>query len=378
MMSTLHTLLAAVALSGLLLAAPLALAGPGHDHGDVSAAATTGNAPKRQPSGSVFLPKPSQRQLAIRTLVAEPQSLPRTVELNGRVVMDPNAGGKVQPVAGGRVEPGPRGLPVLGQAVKRGEVLARVRSSASPIERANQAATAAELRAQLQTAERTAERLQQLEGSVPQKEIDAARAEVVALRQRSAAVGASVDATESLVAPVGGVIAAAHVVAGQVVDAREVLFEIVDPQRLMVEANAFDAALVGQIAAAGASPGGGVGVPLRFVGAGRTLREGALPLVFRTDTGRLGKELPPLAVGQPVTVVVQTRTQVQGVPVPTAAVVKNPSNQDIVWVHIGAEVFEPRPVRWAALDGSTVSVIDGLKAGDRVVAQGAALVNQVR
>lgn len=378
MMSTLHPLLATVALSGLLLAAPLALAGPGHDHGDESAAATTGNAPKRQPSGSVFLPKPAQRQLAIRTLVAEPKSLPRTVELNGRVVMDPNAGGKVQPVAGGRVEPGPRGLPVLGQAVKRGEVLARVRSSASPIERANQAATAAELRAQLQTAERAAERLQQLEGSVPQKEIDAARAEVVALRQRSAAVGASVDATESLVAPVGGVIAAAHVVAGQVVDAREVLFEIVDPQRLMVEASAFDAALVGQIAAAGASPGGGVGVPLRFVGAGRTLREGALPLVFRTDAARLGKELPPLAVGQPVTVIVQTRTQVQGVPVPTAAVVKNPSNQDIVWVHIGAEVFEPRPVRWAALDGSTVSVIDGLKAGDRVVVQGAALVNQVR
>jgi len=375
-MPALKTPLAALALSGLLFIAVPAGAGDGHDHGDAPAAAS-GNAPKRQADGRVFLPKPSQRQLAIRTVVAELKSLPRTVELAGRAVMDPAAGGKVQPLASGRIEAGPGGLPVLGQTVRRGELLARVRSSASAIERANQSASAAELRAQLQTAERAAERLQQLEGSVPQKEIDAARADVAALRQRVAAVGGSVDASEALLAPVGGVIASVHVVAGQVVDARELLFEIVDPQRLMVEANAYDATLVGQIAAAGASPGPGVGVPLRFVGAGRALREGALPLVFRTDIAK-GQDAPPLAVGQPVTVIVQTKTQVQGVPVATAAVVKNPSNQDIVWVHTAAETFEPRPVRWTALDGATVSVQGGLQAGDRVVVQGAALVNQVR
>lgn len=377
-MSTIRRSLSALALSCSLLPGTSAIAGPGHDHGDEAPAAVSGSAPKRQPDGSVFLPKPSQRQLAIRTIVAEAKTLPRTVELNGRVVTDPSAGGKVQPLASGRVEAGPQGLPTLGQTVKRGEVLAVVRSSASPIERANQSATAAELRAQLQTAERTADRLQQLEGSVPQKEIDAARAEVAALRQRSKAVGGSVNATEALQAPVSGVIASVSVTAGQVVDAREVLFEIVDPRRLMVEANAFDASLVGQVAAASASPGNGIAVPLRFVGAGRTLREGALPLVFRTDLDQLGSDVPPLAVGQPVTVVVQTQTQVEGVPVPNAAVVKNPSNQDIVWVHTAAEVFEPRPVRWSSLDGSTVSVLDGLKAGDRVVVQGAPLVNQVR
>ena len=60
------------------------------------------------------------------------------------------------------------------------------------------------------------------------------------------------------------------------------------------------------------------------------------------------------------------------------AVVKNPSNQDIVWVHTGPEVFEARPARTVALDGAHVSVVNGLKAGDRVVTQGAPLVNQVR
>jgi hypothetical protein len=75
---------------------------------------------------------------------------------------------------------------------------------------------------------------------------------------------------------------------------------------------------------------------------------------------------------------VQTRTTIQGIPVPSAAVVRNPSNQDIVWVHTGAEIFVARTVRTVPLDGANVSVVDGLKPGERLVTQGAALVNQVR
>ena len=74
----------------------------------------------------------------------------------------------------------------------------------------------------------------------------------------------------------------------------------------------------------------------------------------------------------------QTKDTVLGYAVPTGAVVKNPSNQDIVWVHTGPEVFEARTIRMVALDGARVSVVNGLKAGDRVVTQGAPLVNQVR
>jgi cobalt-zinc-cadmium efflux system membrane fusion protein len=351
-----------------------ATAGPGHDHGE-EAASAGGNSPKRQPDGSVFLPKPSQRQLGVRTVVTEEKALPKTVELTGRVVADPNAGGKVQPTQAGRIEPGPRGLPQLGQAVRKGETLAVVRASNAAIERANQVAQTAELKANLDLARKRVARLEQLEGTVAQKDIDAARAEADSLAQRLAAVGASVNATEALVAPVSGVIAAANVVAGQVVDAREILFEIVDPARLMVEASAFDAALLSNIASASASATPGTSVALRFVGAGRTLREGAIPLQFSTSAGQGSV---PLAVGQPVKVIVQTRETVKGFAVPTGAVVKNPSNQDMVWVHTGAEVFQPRPVRAIALDGATVSVVDGLKAGDRVVTQGAPLVNQVR
>lgn len=56
-----------ISLSIPLLQPLTVLAGPGHDHGDEAPAAATGDAPKRQATGEVFLPKPAQRQLSIRT-----------------------------------------------------------------------------------------------------------------------------------------------------------------------------------------------------------------------------------------------------------------------------------------------------------------------
>jgi RND family efflux transporter MFP subunit len=370
-----NKLILCVALTAMAIMPARAGADAGHDHGP---APMTGNAgsPQRLPDGSVYLPKLAQRHLAVRTMVAQPGRSPQTFELVGRVVMDPNAGGKVQPTAAGRIEPGPRGLPSLGQAVRKGEVLALVRPSAGAIERGNQAAQAAELRANKLLAEQRLARQQQLEGTIPQKEIEATKAEVQALTERLAAVGGSLSGTEALVAPASGVIASASVVAGQVVDAREVLFEIVDPTRLRVEAIAHDAKLATRITAATARIEPGMAVPLEFMGAGRSLREQALPILFRMNPGR--QALPPLAVGQPLTVLAQTDQLVAGFAVPSTAIVKDRNNQDIVWVHVGAERFVPRPVRFAPNDGATATVVDGLAKGDRVVVQGASLLNQVR
>ena len=359
---------------GLLAGGALpAWADAGHGH-DAAPATVNGNAPRRLPDGTVFLPKPSQRPLQLRTTLAERRQLPRTVELNGRVIADPSAGGKVQPTVPGRIEAGPRGLPRLGQPVARGEVLAVVRSSAAPLEAANQLALAAELRANLGVARSRVARLEQLEGTVPQKDIEAARAEAAGLGQRLAAVGTGVGAQETLRAPVAGVVAAIDVVAGQVVDARDTLFEIVDPARLIVEASAFDASLAARVAGAQVLAGTGTPIPLVFSGAGRVLREGAIPLQFRTA----GTAAVPLAVGQPVRVSVQTTEQVEGFALPASALVRNAANQDTVWVQAAAEHFVPRTVRQVPLDGATIAVLEGLQPGDRVVTQAAPLLNQVR
>ena len=359
-----------------VLSAPLpALAGPGHDHGDAPPA-PTGNGPSRQPDGSVFLPKPAQRQLGVRTLVAATGQHAKAFELAGTVVMDPNAGGKVQAVLAGRLEAGPKGLPGVGQAVRKGEVLAYVVPTAGAIERSNQLAQQAELRAARDLAARRVERLTELADTVPRKDIEAAESELQSLTQRLGAVGAGLATRDALVAPVSGVIASANAVAGQVVDARELVFEVVDPSRMRIEALAYDPAQAQSVAGATLAVGG-QRVPLRFVGAARSLRDQAQPLQFAGDSSVLGT-LAHLAIGQPVRVFVQSTDKVDGLQVPAAALLRNPANQTIVWVKESPERFAPRVVTAVPLDGTSVAVTSGLKPGDRVTTQGATLINQVR
>lgn len=344
----------------------------GHDHGE--AAPANLNGPTRLPDGSIFLPKPAQRQLGVRTVVTTDSELARTVELSGRVLMDPNAGGKVQATVSGRLDGGPRGLPGVGQAVRKGEVLAYVVASAEPLERANQAAQLAELGAARGLAEKRLARLRELSDTVPRKEIEAAESELASLSARASAIGGGLRAREPLVAPASGVIATANAAAGQVVEPRDLVYEVVDPSRLAVEALAYDAALTDNNIAGATLAIGGQRMPLRFVGAARSLREQALPLHFRAQ----GAALASLAVGQPVKVFVQTRAKARRIAVPAASLMRNPSNQTIVWVKTAPEKFEPRLVTTEPLDGVNVAVTAGLKAGERVATQGATLINQVR
>ena len=381
-MPTLRSPLLAITLALCAAFAPTAWAGPGHDHGDAPPAAI-GNGPRRLPDGSVFLPKPSQRQMGVRTLPVELAPLARTTTLPGRVVMDPAAGGKVQALLAGRLQPGPKGLPQLGQAVQRGEVLAYVEPATGTLERAGQQAQLAELRASHALAAKRLARLHELADTVPRKDIEAAESEVASLQARIGAVGGGLQARDALVAPVSGVIASANAVAGQVVDARELVFEVVNPQRLQVEALAYDPALAADVAGAAIAVGGH-SVPLRFLGAARSLREQALPLLFApaapdpAKAGAAPASLAGVAVGQTLEVHVQHRTQLQGLRVPSTALAKNPANETIVWVKTAAEQFAPRVVTAAPLDGSSVAVTAGLAAGDRVAVQAANLINQVR
>lgn len=345
-----------------------------HEGHDDAPPALSGDSPRRQSDGSVFIPKSAQRQLGLRTLAVAAGEHARAFELAGTVVMDPNAGGKVQAALAGRLEAGPQGLPLPGQSVKKGQVLAYVVPTAGALERSGQLAQQAELRAAKELAQRRLARLRELADTVARKDIEAAESELQSLTARLAAVGAGLQQRDALVAPVSGVIASSNAVAGQVLDAREQVFEIVDPARLRIEALAYDPAQAQDVAGASLALPGGQSVPLRFLGAARSLREQALPLSFAGDAQALSQ----LALGQSVRLVVQTRSRVAGLQVPLAALQKNPSNQAIVWVKTGPEQYAPRVVRIQPLDGVHVAVTDGLQPGDRVATQGASLLNQIR
>jgi hypothetical protein len=327
---------------------------------------------QRLADGSLLVPKAIQHQLGLRTMLAEVREVPTMVEFNGKIIADPNAGGRVQAGQAGRIEAASHGLPTLGQKVRKGQVLAYLRPVASSIERGNSAAQLADLESQLAIAERKAKRYEQLEGALPQSAIEAAHLELMALKKRRAAVGASINAPEALLAPASGIISAANAVVGQVVEAKEILFEVVDPARLAVEALAYDPALVTDIASASAAVSGGM-LELQFVGGGRQLREQAIPLLFRVKSADVA-----LAVGQPLKVITQSSRTSKGAAVPQAALVKTGAGEMAVWIHADAERFVLRKVGSRAVDANTVVLTSGVADGERVVTQGAGLLAQVR
>ena len=160
--------------------------------------------------------------------------------------------------------------------------------------------------------------------------------------------------------------------AGQVVDAKEILFEVVDPSRLSVEALAYDTALTGSMAQASAAVPGGH-LDLKYVGTGRQLREQALVLLFRVQPGSAA-----VSVGQPVTVQASTARSVHGAALARTAVIKTASGESAVWVHTEAERFVQRKVTAEPLSATELVVTHGVGQGDRVVTDGAGLLAQVR
>lgn len=378
MLRTCSTLLSLVLLAGSSLTA---LGHGDEDHGGAAPAPAAVQAPsaffdegpQRMADASLFVPKGVQRSLGIRTQKVQTSELSASVELNGTVIADPESSGRIQAPFSGSVQPGPKGMPVGGRSVEKGEVLVYLQPVASAIEQGNQKAQLAELDAQLAIADRKVKRYEQLEGAVPQKEIEAARIEHNALRQRREFIAASVDGAIPLRAPASGVLSASHhLLAGQIVDAREALFEIVDPDRLAVEALAYDPAIVHAFQSATAQAGERA-VALSFVGGGLQLREQALPLLFRVV-----KPDAALVVGQPVKVMVQTQRGIQGAAVPLQAIIKAASGEPAVWVHVEAERFKLSKVRTQPLDAGRIAVIEGLHGGERVVTEGASLLSQVR
>ena len=334
-------------------------------HAESAPAVRTVNNPQRLPDGRVLLPKEAQYRLSVRTQLASESSVAKSIELNGHVVMDPNRGGQLQASSDGRIKAPENGLPALGSMVSKGQILAWVVPTVSAYELAQQQADLAETNSKLALARQNLQRLQQLVNSVPGKDIQAAEAEVMALRGRSAAL-ATVSNGEAMRAPVDGVLAALNVSNGQVVTASDVLFSVIAPDGMQIEALAYDPALVSSLAGATYQ-----GVKLRYLGGALVLRDGALPLRF-APTQPL-----PLALGQTVRLIAQTSEVNTGVVLPASSVVKNSANESVVWLHEQALVFRAVVVQPEALDGNNV-LVKQIPPGSRVVTQGASLLNQIR
>jgi hypothetical protein len=363
--------LAALLLAGCAMVLP---EGPAQAHESAPAPATgSPKQPSRLPDASVFVPMPAQRAIGLRTQLTRMSTAQGSVELTGTVVADPRASGLVQAPVSGRIEPGPDGLPHAGQRVARGAVLAWLVPTVGVVERSARQAELADLDARIEIARARSERYQQLTGSIPQRDIDAARTEAAALVQRRSAMASGLSSRIALVAPVSGLVSTADAASGQVVDARDLLFRIVDPGRLMVEALGYDASLATGITGGSALTADGRAIALVWVGAAGQLREQALPLLFRVGAGA-----PALVVGERLRVIAAMRDMRTGIVLPAASLVRAANGEPVVWVQSSAERFMPTRVTAQVLDADRIVVSAGLQPEQRVVTASASLLAQIR
>jgi hypothetical protein len=257
--------------------------------------------------------------------------------------------------------------------VEAGEVLAMLSPSMPVYERGSLQQLAAEVEGKVRIAEQKLSRLTRIAGVVPQRDIDDTRAELDALREQRRVLAPKSAEKLLLKAPVSGIISVATVRAGQVVTARDTLFEIVDPDRLWVEAIGNSGHGTDDISAAHALDGDGHVIKLSYIGRAPTLKQQSLPLLFKVEGPHSG-----LTIGSTVKVVMQGKSASQGIVLPHAAVVRGLNGLSQVWAKVSAERFKALPVQAVSLDGSRVLVIAGIEQGSRVVVEGAELINQIR
>lgn len=357
--------------------ASTAVAGPGHDHGDgahdAPPNAASGKAPRKLPDGSVFLPKSTQRLLQVRTLPVAEESTSRVRELIGTVVPDPSSFGQVQAPMDGIIEVTDRGISHVSQKVQAGEVLARLSPSIPVADLGTMQQLRAEVEGKLAVAQQKLDRLTRIASVVAKGQIDDTRAELAALREQKRVLEPKDTERIELKAPVSGLISVANVSAGQVVSARDTLFEIVDPDKLWVEGIGEDIHGQGDLLTAHAVDIEGHKLTLEYVGRSPVLRQQARPFLFRIDGAHAD-----LAIGAPVKILVRTQQEDKGIVLPETAVVRGANGLPQVWIKESPERFRPSEVRTLPLDSGRTLIVGGVMPGERVVIGAAELINQVR
>jgi hypothetical protein len=255
--------------------------------------------------------------------------------------------------------------------VKTGDILAYVRPPIASADLTTQQQQARELDQQISIVARKVERFRAIQQVIAKGQLEDAELELKGLQSRRTNLEGANKEPEPLLAPVDGVIAAANAVAGQMAEPNSVIFQIVDPTRLWIEALSFEPQ-----ATSGAAQGlfaGGRTVNLVYVGTGLADRNQSVPIHFAIKSDAAG-----LRAGQFMTVLATTTDERTGIAVPREAVLRGTNGQSIVYEHSNAERFVPREVRIEQLDAARVLIIAGVEPGKRIVTQGAELLNQIR
>lgn len=322
-------------------------------------------------AGIAFLKEQQWKTAGFATAFAMDGAVWETFDAAGEVI--PAAGRAAEaaaPIAGLVEVDGASGAPAPGQWVERGQVLVVL----TPM--LGEAGSAyAEARRELREAEdehARATRLFAVE-AVPRRRLHEAEFRLRAAREALAGLtGPDPGATDSLgklpiKAPIAGVVASRRIVPGSRVAPGDLLFSIVDPSVVWLAVH------VPTARAAGLSPGGAA--LFRLEGGERTYRTrrtvsvgSVVDSLTRTVLVLYEAANPDgtIKVGATATVAVTTGKRVQGVVVPSTAILDE-DGRPICYVQISGERFEKRELVVGGNDGTHAVVHSGLRSGERVV-----------
>lgn len=329
--------------------------------------------PKKLPNGQIFLPKPTQRLLGVRTQLTKQTAAQPATELVGKIIANPSYEGRVQAPMGGEIHLPEKGVSHVGQQVKQGQTLALLAPSIPVFDLGSLQQAIADVTGKITLAELRLSRLTRIRGVVAGKDIEDTKAELEALREQKKVLAPKDNQLMKLDAPIGGVISKSNIRAGQVVNAQETLFEIVDPKKLWVEVIGITSTDDPTIGTAHALDAEDHRIELTFMGRSPALRDHGRPLLFRVEDPH-----EALVIGTVVKILAQKGAKRRGIIVPESAVVRGSNGLQKVWIKVAPETFEPRDIRVEQLDGERVLITGGLEPGSRVVIQAAEIVNQVR
>ncbi len=352
------------------------------------------------PEGISFL-KEQQWKILAGTDAVTKRKLVEQLRLPAIVNARPGSLAQVTPPIAGRLAlPSGKPMPVVGEKVEAGQVLALIQPSFSEIGarfveaegevvRSKLAVEQAELAFQrveklAKVEAKSGRELQEAEFAVKtaRAKHEAALALQATYRQASSTVdkatgGASQPAIE-LRSPISGTIVnQSGAAVGEYVLGDKALFTVLDAQTVFVEARVPEASVkrLGSVLAASYQVPGESGhfLPITAGDAGRLVFVGmqvdagtrTMPLIYEVKNSN-----NLLRVGQSVNLFVETSRTEETLAIPTAAVVEE-DGRPIAFVQLAGETFQKRDLSLGIRDGNWVQVLSGIDEGERVVTKGA-------
>jgi len=406
--------IALVAITLIAIAAPsyLVLSRRGAKEKAVPAPAAT------DAGGVVKFLMEQQWRIRMKLALVEERAIARQVTATGRVIPAANQHAAVAPAVSGLIERGP--LPRLGQRVTAGQTVAMLRQIMTAADRSQVRAAQAQARAQdaqvaleaarleaerrdadgqieaarvrLEQARREADRARTLHEQqvLPKQEAERTEAQSktaqadyhAAMSRRKALDEAPAFAqlksaddganeTHMIRAPISGVVTKVNKNLGEQVAAGEAILEITNLDTVWVEAPIFERDL-GLVTGSGkasfttaAWPGQEFRGTLVDIGDVIDEQKRTARVIFSVpNSGRA------LRIGMQADVRIEAGESVAAMMIPREAVVED-EGKKIVYVLLSGEEFQRREVKLGNEYGEKVAVLEGLKAGERVVTQGA-------